>query len=84
MISLATFLLGLNLILYVEEREYLRGITQGLGARFVIHPFKTLPFVAENGLSVATGTETFVGIKMVSKVYIFWLLALQYNDLAKL
>ena len=57
---------GLNVLLYVEDHEYIRGITQGLGARFVIHPYKTLPFVAENGLSVATGTETFVGIKMVS------------------
>ena len=57
---------GLNVLLYVEDHEYIRGITQGLGARFVIHPYKTLPFVAENGLSVATGTEIFVGIKMVS------------------
>ena len=59
---------GLNTLLYVEDHEYVRGITQGLGARFVIHPYKTLPFVAENGLSVATGTETFVGIKMVSQL----------------
>ena len=60
------FFAGLNVLLYVEDHEYIRGITQGLGARYVIHPYKTLPFVAENGLSVATGTETFVGIKMVS------------------
>ena len=59
----------MNLVLYVEEHEYLKGIVRGLGARFAIHPYKTSPFVAENGMSVATGTETFVGIKMVSYVY---------------
>ena len=58
--------IGLNLILYVENHEYIRGVTEGLGARFVIHPYNTLAFVPENGLSVATGTETYIGIKMVN------------------
>ena len=60
------------MLLYLEGHEYVAGLSPGRGARVDIHPFKTMPFVEENGISVAPGTTTYVGLRMVcSKLILF-------------
>ncbi|KAL5017298.1 hypothetical protein ScPMuIL_006887 [Solemya velum] len=56
---------GLSLILYMENHEYLNGITPGYGARFAIHDSDTYPFPADEGNFVATNSETHVGLRLV-------------------
>ena len=62
--------LGLSLVVYTQEREYLKGLTMGKGMRVQLHPFNTLP-ILENAYSIAPGFETFMGIKLVSPKKIF-------------
>ena len=54
------------MLMYIEKHEYIEGLTQGQGMRLVIHPFNTMPFVAANGLSLAPGEETYIGIRLAS------------------
>ncbi|KAL5005745.1 hypothetical protein ScPMuIL_016903 [Solemya velum] len=56
---------GLTLIMYMENDEYLHGITSGFGARFAIHDSDTYPFPADEGAFVATRSETHVGLRLV-------------------
>ncbi|KAL5017299.1 hypothetical protein ScPMuIL_006888 [Solemya velum] len=56
---------GLIMILYMENHEYLDGITTGYGARVVIHDRNTLPFPADEGIYVSTNMETHIGLKLV-------------------
>ena len=56
---------GLRLVLYLEDHEVIEGLTQGRGARVDIHPFNTMTFPVETGMSVAPGFETYLGIRMV-------------------
>ena len=55
--------------MYVNYAEYLHGHTTGRGLRLDIHPYQTLPFVSENGISVTTGHSTYIGLKLVSVLY---------------
>ena len=55
------------MVLYIQERDYTKGINQGRGMRMFIHPYGTQPFVEESGLSVATGFSTFIGLRQVDK-----------------
>ena len=57
----------MNLIVYLETEEYLSGYTLGKGARVVLHPFNTMYFPEESGVSVPSGAETFIGVKLVSQ-----------------
>ena len=61
-------ILGLTLTMYLEYAEYLSGYTEGKGLRVAIHPYKTMPFVTETGISVHSGHATFAALKMVSSL----------------
>ena len=57
--------LGLNLILYKQHREYLSGFTERSGFRIVLNEFKTMTFPVEAGFSVQPGVEANIGFKLV-------------------
>lgn len=57
--------------MYMENDEYLHGITSGFGARFAIHDSDTYPFPADEGNFVATNSETHVGLRLVSHTPIY-------------
>lgn len=56
---------GLTMTLFIQEDNYIDILNQGKGIRMEIHPFNTLPFVAESGISVPPGTHTYIGVRMV-------------------
>lgn len=56
---------GLDLILYIQNREYVKGIQQGRGMRLNVHEYGTQPFVEESGVSIPTGFQTYVGLRQV-------------------
>ncbi|CAL1541413.1 unnamed protein product, partial [Lymnaea stagnalis] len=56
---------GLELVLFLETREYLEGITTGRGIHVVIHEQKTMPFPDNEGIAIAPATQTIIGMKQV-------------------
>ncbi|OWF34802.1 degenerin deg-1-like [Mizuhopecten yessoensis] len=56
---------GLSVILYMQNEEYIHGITQGYGARITVHQKDTIPFPADNGFYASTSFETSIGLKLV-------------------
>ncbi|CAH1776112.1 unnamed protein product [Owenia fusiformis] len=56
---------GLNLVLYLDGRNYMPGITQGSGAILVVHEFDTTPYPSQAGIAINVGTETRLALKMV-------------------
>ena len=63
--SIIISITGLQLVLYMESQEYLTGITNGYGARLVIHSPNTYPFPWDEGLYISSAMETSIGLKMV-------------------
>ncbi len=63
--SKISLFLGLSLIIYTQDREYMRGLTVGKGVKVKLHAFDTMP-ILEDAFSVPPGFETFIGMKMVS------------------
>ena len=59
---------GLDLILYIQKDEYLKGLSLGQGVRLDIHPFGSLPFVQDNGMSIAPGLQHYLALRMVIKM----------------
>ncbi|KAK3083686.1 hypothetical protein FSP39_001469 [Pinctada imbricata] len=55
---------GLSVILYMEGEEYLEGISQGYGARVVVHEQDSFPFPADRGLYLSPSYESHIGVKM--------------------
>ena len=53
------------MILYIEEDEYVNGLQLGRGIRVDIHPYQTMPFVTESGMSVAPGQQAYISLQMV-------------------
>ena len=64
-------LVGLSMVLYMENEEYLTGISHGYGARVQIHDRNTYPFPADEGLFVPSSFETHIGLKQV-KMFAFF------------
>ncbi|XP_033736591.1 FMRFamide-activated amiloride-sensitive sodium channel-like [Pecten maximus] len=56
---------GLKLILYVDNQDYIKGITQGHGARVTLHYPGTIPDPENMGFYVSTAFETDIGLKLV-------------------
>ncbi|KAK6989097.1 degenerin unc-8, partial [Biomphalaria glabrata] len=56
---------GLELVLFLELDEYLPGITGGKGAQIVIHPQGSYPFVEEEGIPIAAGSQTIISLKQI-------------------
>ncbi|GFS14870.1 amiloride-sensitive sodium channel subunit gamma [Elysia marginata] len=57
---------GLTLYLFMEDDEYLHGITNSMGYQVHIHNIGELPNPYSEGLSVSAGMETFIGLKKVN------------------
>lgn len=56
---------GLQLILNVQQMEYLGLITAKAGFRVVVHNQTQLPYPEINGIDIGPGLATAVGIKKV-------------------
>ncbi|KAI8773239.1 amiloride-sensitive sodium channel subunit alpha, partial [Biomphalaria glabrata] len=56
---------GLELTLFLETDEYIPGITNGRGIQVVIHQPGTVPFPKDEGIAVAAGSQTFIGLRVV-------------------
>ncbi|XP_035825598.1 acid-sensing ion channel 2, partial [Aplysia californica] len=56
---------GLKLTLNVEQYEYMPGPHDAAGIKILLHDGKEFPKVAELGLSIPTGTHTYVGIQLL-------------------
>ncbi|XP_046551585.1 amiloride-sensitive sodium channel subunit alpha-like [Haliotis rubra] len=57
---------GVEMVLFLENYEYLRGWTNGNGAHLVVHDKSTVPLLEQNGVAISGGTETFIGLKRVN------------------
>ncbi|XP_021370766.1 FMRFamide-activated amiloride-sensitive sodium channel-like isoform X2 [Mizuhopecten yessoensis] len=57
---------GMQMILFLETPEYIHGITDGNGARVVIHEPDTIPHPTQEGFFVPAAFETSIGLKLVS------------------
>ncbi|XP_063446611.1 degenerin unc-8-like [Mytilus trossulus] len=55
---------GLSLILYMDKEEYLKQISEGYGARVLIHNRDTYPYPLEEGVFVPSSSETQIGLRM--------------------
>lgn len=62
---------GLKLELYLEQNEYIPGLTVAAGIRVVIHDQSYYPFPEDKGFSVSPGKLTFIGLE---KVWLFMIL----------
>ena len=56
---------GLSLILYIEDSEYLPGVSENKGAAISIHAYGTKTFPEINGLGLRPGETTFIALKQV-------------------
>ena len=56
---------GLHLTLFIEQREYIGIFSPESGVRLSIHDRELKPFPEDDGLSIAPGFSTSVGIKQV-------------------
>ncbi|CAL1540637.1 unnamed protein product [Lymnaea stagnalis] len=56
---------GLELVFFLENHEFLEGITTGSGIHVVIHEQKTTPFPEDEGIAIAPATQTIIGMKQV-------------------
>ena len=57
---------GIKLTLNLEIDEYIKNFASGYGIRMVFHEPGTLPLPDEEGLTLSPGSETSIGLKMVS------------------
>ena len=56
---------GLELVLFLEQYEYIPILTQSVGARVVVHDQSVMPFPGENAISVTANTQVNIGVKKV-------------------
>ena len=55
------------MILYSEDLEYIDEFALSRGFRIHIHPFNTYANLVQQGISLETGKQTYIGMKMVSR-----------------
>ena len=56
---------GLNLLLNVEQYEYMPGPNDAAGVKVLTHVKDDHPRVRELGIAVPTGTQAFIGLQVV-------------------
>ncbi|XP_071102852.1 epithelial sodium channel subunit gamma-like [Haliotis cracherodii] len=56
---------GLSLELYLDQEEYIPALSPSAGARVLIHPRNSMPFPEDEGISIAPGVSTSVGLRKV-------------------
>ncbi|XP_055884551.1 amiloride-sensitive sodium channel subunit alpha-like [Biomphalaria glabrata] len=54
---------GLELILFLENDEYLPLVTSGRGAHVIIHDRNTVPLPDDEGIAIPVGQQTMIGLK---------------------
>ena len=59
------FFAGLRLILNLKQDEYVPVLSQGAGARIVIHDQDRMPFPSDEGILTTPGHVTSVGVRQV-------------------
>lgn len=57
--------LGLKLILNIQQDEYVNAITEGAGARVVVHSQDYMPLPGDEGILVSPGDITSIGMRQV-------------------
>ncbi|KAK3580991.1 hypothetical protein CHS0354_007025, partial [Potamilus streckersoni] len=57
---------GLTLTLNLQNWEFLEGVSQGYGARLVVHEPGTIPFPSTEGIFISSSFETNIGLRMVA------------------
>ena len=58
------------MLIYIQDESYIPGLQLGRGIRLDVHPFGSMPFVKDNGISVAPGQQAYVGLRVVSFVFL--------------
>lgn len=56
---------GLNLLLNVEQYEYMPGPNDAAGVKVLTHQQSDIPRVRELGIAVPTGTQAFIGLQVI-------------------
>ena len=64
----ATFLHvgGFGMMLFAEQKEYLRSYSYAHSFRLDLHGYNTMCLVEKHPIAIATGTETFIKLKLVT------------------
>ncbi|XP_055884547.1 amiloride-sensitive sodium channel subunit beta-like [Biomphalaria glabrata] len=57
---------GLELILYLENDEYLPLVTSGKGAHVIIHDRNTVPLPEDEGIAISVGQQTMIALKEIT------------------
>lgn len=61
-------ILALDLLLNVQQDDYLPLVTQSAGIRLSVHPNGTKPFLTSKGISITTGFETHVVLQQKKSI----------------
>ncbi|XP_014679205.1 PREDICTED: amiloride-sensitive sodium channel subunit gamma-2-like [Priapulus caudatus] len=56
---------GLTLTIFVDQLNYMSGLTEAAGARISVHEPGHSPFIVENGIDVPVGTRASIGVTQV-------------------
>ena len=59
---------GLSLVLFLQNYEFLEGISLGYGTRLSLHAQGTKPVPDEEGLFISSASETNIGLSKVSPI----------------
>ena len=75
-LMLTLFFIGLDLQFFIEDIEYVPGLKVERGVRMDVHAFDTIHNVAENGISIPPGKQTFIGMTLVCvlRIYLYFIL----------
>ena len=60
---------GFSMMLFAEQKEYLRSYNFGHSFRMDLHGYNTMDLVDKDPIAIATGTETFIKLKLVTMTY---------------
>lgn len=61
-------LLGLQVILYINEEEYNPFLVSSTGAKVIVHRQDEYPFIEDVGTEIETATVTSIGMHLVSLI----------------
>lgn len=54
------------MIVNIDQDEYVKEVGDTAGLRLVVHPQKRMPFPEDEGITLATGYATSIGLRQVS------------------
>ncbi|XP_050403174.1 degenerin mec-10 [Patella vulgata] len=56
---------GLEVILFLQNHEFIRGITNGNGIQMLVHDRDVMPHPYDQGLAIASASESIVGLTLL-------------------